>query len=80
MIQSPGQGALAVPIPQVTTDQSMGSSHVSLADFMDSGMLEGSKPDRIMQVDGIDSCSDSYTEAEDIFIYLREQCTIRRSN
>merc|ERR1712123_56870 len=37
----------------------MGASHVSLADFMDSGMLEESKPDRIMQVDGMDSCSDS---------------------
>ena len=61
MIQSPGQGALAVPIPQVTTDQSMGSSHVSLSGCMDSGMLKGSKPDIIMQVDGIDSCSDSYT-------------------
>ena len=49
MIQSRGQGALAVSMPQVTTDQSMGASHVSLADFKDSGMLEESKPDRIMQ-------------------------------
>ena len=46
-------------MPQVTTDQSMRASHVSLADFMDSGMLEDSKPDRIMRFDGIDSCRDS---------------------
>ena len=37
----------------------MGASHVSLSDFMDSGMLEDNRPDRIMSVDGIDSCSDS---------------------
>ena len=54
------QGVLAVPIPRVTTDQSMGFSLVSPADFMDSGMLEGSRPDRIMQVDGVDSCSDRH--------------------
>ena len=54
------QGVLAVPIPQVTTDRSIGSNLVSLVGFMDSGMLEGSKPGRIMQVDGIDSCSDGH--------------------
>lgn len=59
LVSRSGPGVVTEPVPSVP----LGASHVTLAEFMDSGLPENGN-DKIMQVDGAMSCeSDSDTES-----------------
>ena len=56
-----GIGSEAETTLPLSTPSNIGSQNVSLADFMDSGILD-SKSEKIMQVDGMDTESESESE------------------